>query len=120
MVFNVKSEDLLMQLKNMHDNDQKTIAELQKKLAEYDKDKEIQLLKEEIQNIRKNSLIVLGSSEKEKIDAFRKKHYLLHKDKGFHGNSYIYRLTGTGIGECIEITCPFCNESEDVTDITHW
>ena len=67
MMFNVKSEDLLMQLKNMHDNDQKTIAELQKKLDEYNKDKEIQLLKEEIKNIRKNSLIVLGSSEKEKI-----------------------------------------------------
>ena len=120
MMFNVKYEDLLTQLKDIHDNDQKTITELQKKLNEYNKDKEIQLLNQEIENMRKNSLIILGSSEKEKIDAFRKKHYLLHKDKGFHGNCYIYRLTGNGIGECVEITCPFCNESEDVTDITHW
>lgn len=91
-----------------------------KKLDEYNKDKEIQSLRQEIENMRKNSLIILGSSEKEKINAFRKKHYLLHKDKGFHGNCYIYRLTGNGIGECVEITCPFCNESEDVTDNTRW
>ena len=44
MMFNVKYEDLLTQLKDIHDNDQKTITELQKKLAEYNKDKEIQLL----------------------------------------------------------------------------
>ena len=119
-MFNVKYEDLLTQLKDIHDNDQKTITELQKKLAEYNKDKEIQLLKQEIENMRKNSLIILGSSGKEKIDAFRKKHYLLHKDKDFHGNCYIYRLTGNGIGECVEIICPFCNESEDVTDNTRW
>lgn len=30
MMFNIKYEDLLTQLKDIHDNDQKTITELQK------------------------------------------------------------------------------------------
>ena len=34
-MFNVKYEDLLTQLKDIHDNDQKTITKLQKKLDEY-------------------------------------------------------------------------------------
>jgi len=36
------------------------------------------------------------------------------------GNTYIYTLTGTGIGACIKVKCPVCGEEEDITDISSW
>ena len=41
------------------------------------------------------------------------------KDKSV-GNTYIYELSGTGLGTIIKITCPICGQTEDITDIDSW
>ena len=54
---------------------------------------------------------------------FRQRHYeqcALPLNSKSAGNTYIYELTGTGLGTCIKITCPICGQSEDITDIDSW
>ena len=54
---------------------------------------------------------------------FRYRHYekcALPLNNKSAGNTYIYELTGTGLGTCIKITCPICGQSEDITDIDSW
>jgi len=57
------------------------------------------------------------------LEAFRKEHYekcALPKRSKAVGNTYIYEITGTGLGPIIKITCPICNKSLDVTDTDSW
>lgn len=85
-------------------------------LAEYNKDEEIQKLKSRIEKMSANSLMIMSDKEAAADKAFREAHYKKCKN----GNSYQYTLTGTGIGVCIEITCPVCKKKKDITDTSSW
>jgi len=65
---------------------------------------------------KKYSLHELTEKEYERNEKFRNKHY----KKCNNGNKYIYTLTGTGIGQCIYITCPICGKGKDITDTESW
>lgn len=86
------------------------------KLAEFRKDKEIQTLDKELEHVRSHSLLQLADKEKERLEQFRETHYQKCKNSG----TYLYKITGTGIGNAIEVTCPVCSETLDITDEESW
>lgn len=85
-------------------------------LAEYRKDKDIQELEKEIENLRNHSLYFMNDIELKRAKAFREKHYKSCKN----GGTYWYKLTGTGIGTAISIKCDTCGAEEDITDDRDW
>lgn len=93
-----------------------------KQLAEYNKDEEIAERDKEIENLRESALLLLTKRQREDLHTFRHHHWEIHggPNKRAVGNTYLYRITGTGIGECVTIICPICNEELDVTDFSTW
>lgn len=73
-------------------------------------------LKEELQSIRKHSLLILTDYQTQADRKFRDNHY----NSCSNGNRYLYEITGHGLGVCLEITCPVCGKSEDITDSSTW
>lgn len=92
------------------------VEKYKKKLEEYNKDEEIKKRDEKIAYLREHSLFEMTDDELAADKAFRAKHYKKCKN----GNSYLYELTGNGIGICIGITCPVCKETKDITDVKGW
>ena len=90
------------------------INELRELRDNYDRDAEIKILKQQLDHMRDNSLIILTREEKRKIEEFQNKHY--KKCKGH----YKFILTPTGLGIVIEIKCEKCGETLDVTDYDRW
>ena len=122
----VEIKDIDTICKNLRDTYEGLEGQLEyykKKLEEYNKDSEIQKYKAEIQELRARSLLLMSDKEAKAERDFRNRHYekcarsLNNKSAG---NTYIYELTGTGLGTCIKITCPICGQSEDITDIDSW
>lgn len=110
-------------LKDSYEYMKEKVENMQELLNTWNKDEEIQKLKNEIKYLRKHSLQQLSDKELAAELAFRNKHYEecarpLHSK--FYGNTYIYELSGTGIGTGIKITCPICGKSEDITDTESW
>ena len=100
------------------------VKKMQETLDEWNKDEEIQKLKEEKKYIT-NHCLLGGLSDKELADikAFQKKHYETCCGNGKYkskGNTWRYEISGTGLGHIIKIQCPECNEWLDVTDIDNW
>lgn len=114
-------KELLQDLEQSYNRVYNENVELRQRLREYNKDKEIQKLQDQIKYMQSHSLCHLSDLEKERIYNFTNKHYELHKDgKKLTGSTYQYTLSGTGIGTIIEIKCPICGEEEDVTDTSNW
>ena len=90
------------------------INELRELRDNYDRDAEIKILKQQLDHMRDNSLIILTKEEKRKIEEFQNEHY--KKCKGY----YKFILTPTGLGTAIEIKCEKCGETLDVTDYDRW
>lgn len=86
---------------------------LQKKVAEWNKDEEIQRAVEMTEYCRTHSLCQMSDNEKKAERAFRDSHYKSCKN----GSKYLYELTGTGIGTAITIKCPVCGEEKDTITI---
>lgn len=116
-------DKLLADLKGAYAQNVQCIERLQHKLDSWNKDEEIRKYRDEAEDARRHSLISMSDKEMEANKAFRKKHYESCA-KPMHskavGNTYIYEITGTGIGTIIKITCPLCGESEDITDTDSW
>lgn len=89
---------------------------LQKKVAEWNKDEEIQRAVEMTEYCRTHSLCQMSDNEKKAERAFRDSHYKSCKN----GSKYLYELTGTGIGTAITIKCPVCGEEKNITDYDCW
>lgn len=89
---------------------------LQKKVAEWNKDEEIQRAVKMTEYCRTHSLCQMSDNEKKAERAFRDSHYKSCKN----GSKYLYELTGTGIGTAITIKCPVCGEEKDITDYDCW
>lgn len=110
------------EMKESYHNMEKSCEDAYKKLREWNKDEEIQKLRDEISELRKNSLLMLSDSERDAIQDFKRKHYDMHSEqyqKGA-GSTYIYRISGTGFGHCITIECPLCHGLLDATDTSVW
>lgn len=113
----------LNSLKAQYEELEKENKSLRDILKSWNKNKEIQEYKAMAEEIRKNSLLVMSEKEKQAERKFRDEHYHtcaepLHS-KG-KGNTYIYELTGTGLGTIIRIKCPICGEEKDITDLDNW
>jgi hypothetical protein len=93
---------------------EKDINDYRQQLQEYNKDKEIQKLQNELDRICSNSVSILSDMEKELAKNFSEKHY-----KSCKGNMR-YIIEGTGIGNVVKVQCTKCDEIEDITDIDSW
>lgn len=105
-------EDVQREYKRVKDNN----VELRKRLAEWNKDAEIQKANERAIYYRSHSLRELSDKEAKRIAEFRKAHYASCKNAG----TFQFELAGTGIGEAISIKCPVCGAEENVTDYDTW
>ena len=114
--FKKNFKKLLSDLEIEYDRQARTVEMLQERLNQFSRDEEIQKLETEIQELRRLSLLILSSVERNRVDAFRAHHW----KKCDNPNAFRYEIHGTGIGACISITCPRCGETEDVTDINSW
>lgn len=108
----------LEQIQMLYDYQVSRADRREKELAEYNKDEEIKERDERIRSLYKHSLVILTDKELAAAEAFVHHHW---KDTGcLNPNSYSYRITGSGIGHEIIMTCPRCGQSEDITDYDAW
>lgn len=82
---------------------------------DYNKDKEISALKNEINRLNENSLITLSDKQKQQQREFIDNHYEMCKQPIFE-----YIVTPTGIGVGLTIRCPKCGVELDMTDYDMW
>ena len=98
-----------------------TLESMMETLRQFNKDDEIQKVNRRIDEISHRSLKLLTDDEAAAIKEFKTLHYQKHvPHTKASGSTYIYKLTGTGIGTAITITCPVCGEEKDVTDYSAW
>ena len=90
-------------------------ASLRKRMREWRKDDEIQKLEKEIKDVRIHSLKVLTDVELDELNKFRNQH--LERCRQY---KFGYFVTGTGIGEGIDIQCMVCGDKKDITDFGAW
>ena len=119
----------LKTLNTAFDNIRRVVSELDhqnsallEQLRTYSETEEIQKRDRLIEDLWHRSLYVMSEKELRSERAFRDRHYEMHnsgKTKA-GGNTYVYELTGTGIGTCIKIKCPVCGEEADITDYESW
>lgn len=95
---------------------EKSVRNANDRVAEYNKDTEIQKLQNELKYIEHNSLQVMSNMECQRSEQFRNEHY----ERCGNGNVYWYKLAGTGVGTAITIKCDKCGEELDITDIDSW
>lgn len=109
-----KRNKLLKELADYLKYQDEQILEYKDKLENYNKDKEIQKLQNEIREIKRKSLRILSDKELKDIEEFNHKHYNSCKS----GTRLI--LEGSEIGTGIDIQCRICNEKKDITDYDIW
>lgn len=93
---------------------EKSVKECRQKLKDWNKDEEIQKIKDSIEHVRKNSLYIMSDSEKSEYEDFLQK----HKDHT-HGELE-FKISCTSIGSALSITCPECGETKTITDYGEW
>ena len=96
--------------------------ELTERLRTFSETEEIRKRDEKIDDLYHRSLLLMSEKELCAERAFRTRHYALHNGGKFKtvGNTYIYTISGTGLGPTIKIKCPICGEEEDITDFESW
>lgn len=109
-------EDLLSGMKYMYEKLNKECEALRETLNAYNEEDEIRKRDERIQELGKRALEVFSEKEYKEDKEFREAHWISCKN----GNDFIYRISGTGLGDCITVTCPYCRKSKDITDISSW
>ena len=117
-------DSAIEKLKASYEYMQEKVKEMQKTLNEWNKNEEIQKLKEEKEYITSHCFLG-GLSDKEiaAIKEFKNKHYKTCCGNGKYkskGNTWRYEISGTGIGHMIKIQCPECGVIQDITDIDNW
>ena len=132
----LEPETICKNIKEMAKDFQDKIKYLEKENAKLKSDKKYKELEKENKELQNkfwnNSLCALSDTQAKKIEDFKHKHYNkcakadneklvkkgIHPATGFsRGNTYIYEITGTSIGEIIKIKCPICGEELDITEI---
>lgn len=81
-------------------------------LKNLNRDKEIERLKEELNQTHKDSIYILSKEQKQKIKEFKEEHncHEIGKDR------YSLIITSNELFDAIEIKCNICGQSEDLTD----
>lgn len=116
-------DEALQGLKDSYEYMRNRVQDMEATLKAWNKDEEIQKYKDAAADTYRHSLLQMSDKEMLAEKAFRDKHWKMCAEplkSKITGNTYIYELTGTGIGTCIKITCPICGQSEDITDIDSW
>lgn len=132
----LEPETICRNIKEMAKDFQDKIKMLEKENAKLKSDKKYKELEKENKELQKqfwnNSLCALSDTQAQKIKDFKNKHYnkcakadnekLMKQGicpaTGFSkGNTYIYEIIGTSIGEIIKIKCPICGEELDITEL---
>lgn len=85
-------------------------------LENYNKDDEVEALKEALKSLRERSIYCLSEKQRIQVDKFNKEHYEKHPCK--YTVSYI--LTPTGIGTGATVKCNKCGEELNITDYDLW
>ena len=113
----------LQEVKDEYTWMEEQVNHMREKLDSWNKDEEIQKYKNERDYVYKHSFLQLSDKEMKSEKAFREEHYkncaLPLKSKAA-GNTYIYEITGTGLGTIKKIKCPICGVEKDFTDIDSW
>lgn len=115
-MFRQDFDDLVEEVKQRYDEVSAESMRLRQQLHEWDRDEEIQKVKQLAEEYRKHSLQQLTDVELQRIATFRDKHWQECRNP----NKFRYKLTGTGIGTAVKIQCPVCGVEEDVTDLDSW
>lgn len=114
-------DDCIAEIKEQYDRVIHENEELQQKINNFRKDQEIAKADASVKYIRDHSLLIMSDDELAAARAFKNKHYESCSPKNIKtSETWIYTLSGTGIGTVIQITCPYCKKSEDITDISSW
>lgn len=108
--------DMLEALQEEYDSVCKDKEGLLNVIDTWNKDAELQKLRDEVDYYRRHSLCQLSDKEMAAIKKFKNEHYKLCKNAG----TYRHELSGTGIGTAIKIICPCCEAEENVTDYDTW
>ena len=103
-------------LKESYHQMENDVEEMKQVLQNWRKDEELQELRKEMRQLRKNALFIMTDKEKEEQRAFCDKHYKSCNNSG----SYTYHLFGTGIGTSIDIECDKCHQIKNITDVDSW
>lgn len=77
------------------------------------KDEEVKRLKEELDFYKRNSLVVLSNTQRERAEEFQREHY--KKCETGH-RSFVYTVTPTNVITIVELRCPKCGEIIDVSN----
>lgn len=109
-------DNLLEELHSAYQELQAEKETYKNKLSDWNKERELQSMQNELENCRESALHLFVGKEKESEQRFREQHY----QKCKNGNQFGYLLTGTGIGTSVEIQCPVCGETKDITDYSFW
>lgn len=109
-------EDLLLNMKDKYEKLNKECETLRETLNAYNKEDEIRKRDEQIRELEERALEVFTEKEDKEDKEFREAHWISCKN----GNDFIYRISGTGLGNCITVTCPCCRKSKDITDASDW
>lgn len=111
--------NLLENIKQLYERAVEDADFWKEKYFGFKKDEEIRKLEDEKRNITEHSLLIMSDKEREANSNFIHEHYTIHGG-GKCLNTYIYTLSGTGIGTVIKIKCPVCGEEKDITDTSSW
>lgn len=63
--------------------------------------------------------IILNATEVESLAKFNEEHAACRGDGGWP-KRYNITATATGIGPSIEVTCPVCKQSKNISDMESW
>lgn len=108
--------ETLQQIQKMYDDAQRKNSELYDQLGEFNRDDEIQKWQARCTHYRSHSLHNFSDKELELYTDFRAQHY-----KSCHnGDTFVVTLSGSGIGESIEVACPICVTKQNITDMESW
>lgn len=77
------------------------------------KDEEVKRLKEELDFYKRNNLVTLSDTQKERADEFIHEHY---KKCDTKYKNFVYTVTPTNVITIVELRCPVCGEIIDVSD----
>ncbi|WP_144523006.1 hypothetical protein [Bacillus pumilus] len=86
---------------------------LKAELKKYESDEKITELRNEIDDLKSNSLFIFSEDEKKEEIQFKKEH---HK---CDGNIYYY-FEGTELGVAVGLKCSQCGLVKNITDYSRW
>ena len=113
IVWNKNFDKVLDEIREQYHEMEQRLQNNINTLKEWKKEAEVQAAIERAKMISEHSLMVLSDKELAAKKEFQNHHS--------HANStFIYTLTGTGIGTAIKIKCPKCGEEKDITDMDSW